>query len=293
MNAYNMDANIPVIFRTYKSREPHLNCKIWEAARATSATPAFFKHIEIGRVQPFIDGGLGLNNPSRVVLDEAKRLFGARHIGCLVSIGTGHAEMISIKKSRGFHHIAQANIFDALKAITSDCEATHEAMLGLFAKLPITYFRLNVDHGMQGIKLSEWERLGNVEAHTANYMRKNEFEDKLASLVNVMRVPRAQITIEQLSEQRCLYSKFNIVTQIIVYPASPGPVHEPTRRQTERKLCPPPVASFIGQNDILNKMCTYFDSDSMSQHIFVLYGLGGAGKSQLAYKFIEQYKSKR
>ena len=86
---------------------------------------------------------------------------------------------------------------------------------------------------------------------------------------------------------------YTVVTQIIVYPASPGPVHEPTQRQTERKLCPPPVTSFIGRNDILNKMCTYFDSDSMSQHIFVLYGLGGAGKSQLAYKFIEQYKSKR
>jgi len=293
MSAYNMDANIPVLFRTYKSHEPHLNCKIWEAARATSATPAFFKPIEIGRAQPFIDGGLGLNNPSRVVLNEAKRLFGARHIGCLVSIGTGHAETISIKKSRGFRHIAPADIFDALKAITSDCEATHEAMLGLFAKLPITYFRLNVDHGMQGIKLSQWERLGNVEAHTVHYMRKNEFEEKLALLVDVMRVPRAQITIEQLSEQRFLYSKFNIVTQIIVYPASPGPVHEPTQRRTERKLCPPPVPSFIGRDDILNKMCTYFDSDSMSQHIFVLYGLGGAGKSQLAYKFIEQYKSKR
>ena len=282
---------MPVLFRNYESREPHSNCKIWEAARATSAAPTFFKHIKIGRAQPYIDGGLGRNNPSRVVLDEAKRLFGTRHIGCLVSIGTGHAETIGIKKSRGFRQVVPTDIFDTLKAITTDCEATHEAMLGLFSKLPTTYFRLNVEHGMQGIKLSEWERLGNVEAHTAHYMRRNEIEERLALLVDVIRAPRAQLTIEQLSKRWVLYYKFNIFN--IVYPASPGPLHESAHRQTERKLCPPPVTSFIGRNDILNKMHTYFDSDSTSQRVFVLYGLGGAGKSQLVFKFIQEHKSKK
>jgi len=61
----------------------------------------------------------------------------------------------------------------------------------------------------------------------------------------------------------------------------------------ERKLCPPAVASFIGRKDILDKMRTYFDTDCASQRIFVLHGLGGAGKSQLAFKFIEESKGKR
>jgi len=294
MNAYNMNANIPVLFRSYESREPHSSCKIWEAARATSATPTFFKHIEIGRAQPYIDGGLGRNNPSRVVLDEAKALFGSRHIGCLVSIGTGHAEIINMKKSRGFRQIVPTDIFDVLKAIATDCEATHEAMVDLFANLPTTYFRLSVEQGMQGIKLSEWERLGNLEAHTAQYMRKKEIEEKLAMLVDVIRVPRVQLTIEQLSKQQCPFrTKSNVFTQNIAYSASPNPRHESDESHTERKLCPPPVASFVGRNGILNKMRLYFDSASKSQRIFVLYGLGGAGKSQLAFKFIEEYKSKR
>ncbi|KDR66087.1 hypothetical protein GALMADRAFT_81213, partial [Galerina marginata CBS 339.88] len=67
MNAHNMNANIPVLFRTYESHKTHSNCKIWEAARATSAAPTFFKRIEIRWNQPFIDGGLHRNNPSRVV----------------------------------------------------------------------------------------------------------------------------------------------------------------------------------------------------------------------------------
>jgi len=55
------------------------------------------------------------------------------------------------------------------------------------------------------------------------------------------------------------------------------------------------VASFTGRKDILDKMRGYFDSDvgSTFQRIFVLYGLGGAGKSQLAFKFIEESKDKR
>jgi len=42
-------------------------------------------------------------------------------------------------------------------------------------------------------------------------------------------------------------------------------------------------------------MRRYFDSDvdSAGQRIFVLYGLGGAGKSQLAFKFIEESEGKR
>jgi predicted acylesterase/phospholipase RssA len=199
-----MNANIPVLFRTYESHEMHSNCKIWEAARATSAAPTFFKRIEIGRNQPFIDGGLGCNNPSQVVLDEAKAIFGARQIGCLVSIGTGQAEVIGIKKPGLFQQIIPKDVIDALRAITTDCEATHEEMLGRFANLPNTYFRLNVEQGMQRIELSEWEKLSIVEAHTAQYMKRKEVQEKLALLVNTIRVPRAQLTLEQLSMQESL-----------------------------------------------------------------------------------------
>ncbi|EKM81516.1 hypothetical protein AGABI1DRAFT_83008 [Agaricus bisporus var. burnettii JB137-S8] len=181
-NAHNMD--IPVLFRTYQSGETHSNCKIWEAARATSAAPTFFKRAIIGRNQPFIDGGLGRNNPSQVVLEEANVLFGARQIGCLVSIGTGQAGVNKIKKPGLLQQILPTDVIDALKRITTDCESTHQAMLRRFANLPNIYFRLNVDQGMQGIELSEWEKLSNVEAHTMQYMRKEEVVGKLVLLVS-------------------------------------------------------------------------------------------------------------
>src|SRR6267143_3223743 len=193
-----MSANIPVLFRTYQSHKTHLHCKVWEVARATSAAPTFFKSIEIGNKQPFVDGGLGCNNPSRVVLDEAEAVFGAHQIGCLVSIGTGQADIINIKKPGFLQQILPTDVVKALKAISTDCEAKHEEMLHLFGNSPNTYFCLNVEQGMQGIELSEWDKLANVEAHTTTYLRRKEVNEKLSLVVNAIKHTKAQLMMEQL-----------------------------------------------------------------------------------------------
>ncbi|KAJ7705167.1 hypothetical protein B0H16DRAFT_1482390 [Mycena metata] len=52
--------------------------------------------------------------------------------------------------------------------------------------------------------------------------------------------------------------------------------------------CPPPSRIFQGRQAILDKMHQFFDTDWGNQHIYVLYGLGGAGKTQIALKFIEE-----
>jgi patatin-like phospholipase/acyl hydrolase len=60
------DGNRGVLLRTYNvpNDVPNkfTNFKIWEAARATSAAPIFFKRLEKDG-KKFIDGGLGFNNP--------------------------------------------------------------------------------------------------------------------------------------------------------------------------------------------------------------------------------------
>ncbi|KAJ7748618.1 hypothetical protein B0H16DRAFT_1692082 [Mycena metata] len=54
--------------------------------------------------------------------------------------------------------------------------------------------------------------------------------------------------------------------------------------------CPPPSKIFCGRQEILNKMHHFF-SDTGIQHTYVLYGLGGAGKTQIALKFIKESSS--
>ncbi|KAJ6545990.1 hypothetical protein DFH09DRAFT_652564 [Mycena vulgaris] len=51
--------------------------------------------------------------------------------------------------------------------------------------------------------------------------------------------------------------------------------------------CPPPSRIFHGRQNILDKMHHFFKQDLDKQHIFLLHGLGGAGKTQISLKFIE------
>lgn len=55
----------PVFLRSYKNPNEMSelpNIKVWEAARAASAAPAYFDPIFVGGVK-LVDGGLGANNP--------------------------------------------------------------------------------------------------------------------------------------------------------------------------------------------------------------------------------------
>jgi Patatin-like phospholipase len=96
----------PVLFRSYNCAEDYDadKCRIWEAARCTSAAPTFFKRMFVrvppGSGQWYLDGGLQYNNPSKLALDEARRLWPTVKRFCLVSVGTGQqgtVEFMDIK----------------------------------------------------------------------------------------------------------------------------------------------------------------------------------------------------
>ncbi|KAJ7746051.1 P-loop containing nucleoside triphosphate hydrolase protein, partial [Mycena metata] len=52
--------------------------------------------------------------------------------------------------------------------------------------------------------------------------------------------------------------------------------------------CPFPSRMFQGRQTILTKMDQFFTLNSGKQPIYVLHGLGGAGKTQIALKFIQE-----
>ncbi|KAJ7703683.1 P-loop containing nucleoside triphosphate hydrolase protein [Mycena rosella] len=52
--------------------------------------------------------------------------------------------------------------------------------------------------------------------------------------------------------------------------------------------CPLATRIFHGRQAILQKMHQYFNQNAGKQEIFLLHGLGGAGKTQMALKFIEE-----
>ena len=135
-----MNANIPVLFRSYQSQETHSGCLLPISICLKNIGTAEVAQAASQIMQPLIDGGLGCNNPSKLLLKEAKVVFPTHQTRCLLSIRTGQAELISIRKPGFFQQIVPTDVIDALKAISTDCEATHNEMLLLFANSPNIYF---------------------------------------------------------------------------------------------------------------------------------------------------------
>jgi len=202
MPALNMSS--PRIFRTYQVRSNQsYNCEIWEAARATSAAPTFFKRIRIGEKdleEEFIDAGLGCNNPVRQVLEEAENVFGpSRHIACIISIGTGQGDVIGLRSPDAFQKALPTGLVSVLKKIATDCESAAEDIEKRFKRTTDVYFRFNVEQGMQGVTLAEWEKRGEVTQHTMQYIEKSVVNWKIDAAVKAIRGRQAVVSTTELS----------------------------------------------------------------------------------------------
>lgn len=191
----------PVLLRTYPTGSAPILCKIWEAARATSAAPTFFPSIKFGSQTGgyFIDGGVGCNNPTKLLIKEAKsyyRMKGykATQPTCLVSIGTGQKDLIQIHKAASmfwFKDRSGLSIAPALGEIATDCENTHDEVLLTYLENNARhlYYRFNVPQGMQEIMLDEWRKKDDIKTYTDKYLRLNQTEQELLDCVKYLNYP--------------------------------------------------------------------------------------------------------
>ncbi|KAK0446050.1 acyl transferase/acyl hydrolase/lysophospholipase [Desarmillaria tabescens] len=190
MNAHNMNALTPVLFRTYDHpKEAPKACKVWEAGRATCAMPVLFKRIEIGpkyRKQPYIDGGMGRNNPAKVVLDEARVLYPAREVACLTSIGTGYPKTIAVTAAKSHRSSSVEAVDEALVMMATDCEGTAQDLAKQYRDTPDVYFRLNVQRGMEQITPEQWDRFSEVGSHTDQYLKDENVEPNVEKVVKIL-----------------------------------------------------------------------------------------------------------
>jgi predicted acylesterase/phospholipase RssA len=202
----------PRLFRTYGVRENRtFNCTIWEACRATSAAPSYFEPIEIGddgEQEIFVDGGLGYNNPIEQVLQEAKRVFPKRKVACVVSIGTGVANIITFPDAP---KTSPVKLVDALKHMATESETTAENVQRRFQNAKDTYFRFSVDRGLQGIGLEEWKELSKVRTFTTEYVNQCLITEQVNKVVQALLASKivyqdglsTQIQLSNLSSKGC------------------------------------------------------------------------------------------
>ncbi|KAF8595461.1 FabD/lysophospholipase-like protein [Ceratobasidium sp. AG-I] len=151
-------------FRTYPLKDDFMahRCKIWQAARATSAAPVYFRRIEIDNYQ-YVDGGLQVNNPVIQTIAESMTVFGkARPVGCLISLGTGMPPNQTLEDNAGlFGNIKSwASLASTILSQMTNAQRAHldvEA-LNQHGKLAQGYYRFNPDLGVVGPSQdSQWE----------------------------------------------------------------------------------------------------------------------------------------
>jgi hypothetical protein len=207
----------PTIFRSYDGQGHQASkCAIWQAARATSASPTFFQPIIIDVPEPgamFVDG---YNNPSELTITEAQLLWSPETPPCLVSIGTGQQRHVTLLNSNKSHSTVvqddgnvepsdlepivhpfqrfrnRLNKSDAPRNLiglrpVDMAERVHQGLLSRsFTLNDFRYFRFNIQQGLDADRLADWENMDKLSPIAARYLTEGEQKIRLELCVELL-----------------------------------------------------------------------------------------------------------
>lgn len=182
--------NTTTRLRSYRTPAVHdLNPTILEAALATSAAPTYFSDVAINGSK-FVDGALGANNPALEVEEEASDLWCEETgdlqplVKCFISIGTGHPGIRSVS-DKGLSHL-----IETLQKEATETEDTNQKFLGRWRGYVEKgrCFRFNVDHGLDHVRLAEFEEQDLIRAATSTYLQKRGTIGEVRTCVENLRM---------------------------------------------------------------------------------------------------------
>ncbi|KAK4201770.1 putative calcium-independent phospholipase A2-gamma [Triangularia verruculosa] len=254
--------------------------KIWEACRATTAASKYFKPQRLGRGAregDFIDAAVGFNNPVNYLLKEAVDEFGSRRrFGCLISIGTGTRSTETVRVDTGFLNFTKVakqvkGLIGLIKNVATDSETSHKQIHNRFSRFPGAYYRFNVPDGAKEVELDEYLKIPQLKALTRDYLGRDNVGRQIREVV------------EGLGED----GRFN-------HGLTLGHAYSPDSDQLflsdRSKSMGIPSNFFIGRDDVLKKIDHIFcerDTGGTPRREFLLWGIGGVGKSEIALKAAE------
>ncbi|CVL07330.1 uncharacterized protein FMAN_15396 [Fusarium mangiferae] len=235
---------------------------IWQACRATSAATTFFDPIAIGPYQEqFVDGALGDNNPVYTLWTQAQDVWGddqlRSRLRCLVSIGTGVPTLKPVRDD-------VLGIRATLTSLATETEKTAEQFRRDKSSLDDEgrYYRFNVSRGLEDIGLAESKKQREIAAATGRYVASQDVFGQMKACANGL-------------ARRQYFGPFKTPFSLDGVPASDKFVARPAdTAELEKALLP--QRSHARRTD---------------RKIFVLFGLGGVGKTQLSIDFARRHQA--
>ncbi|KAJ1331133.1 FxSxx-COOH system tetratricopeptide repeat protein [Microdochium nivale] len=247
------------------------HCKIWEAARATSAASVFFTPLELlddlGESTLFIDAAVGCNNPVKHVIAEAAALFGVdRKLGCLLSLGTGVQGSGQITTETG----SAFALLMAAKAHLTTSEVNNREVEERIRPEANAYFRLNLPM-VEKVGLASYRMIDQLAADTTKYLQEQQTAAIVERIVEILlRKHKPKLNLGQVT--------FSDQGQF-------APRKPPQGR-------PVTTSHFIGRDDVIQRLAAKLVPDRSTRSTALIWAPGGVGKTSTASKFLDEYESK-
>lgn len=165
--------------------------ELWQAIRASSAAPGYFREFPLGN-DLHQDGGLLINNPTALAIHECKCLWPNTPVQCVVSLGTGRYE------TSGKNSATYTSLKTKLTNVISSATDTEEVHTMLDALLPPnSYYRFN-PYMNEDIALDESrsEKFNLLQAEGMRYLERNEEKLKKAA----RRLTQEKNPVQRLAE---------------------------------------------------------------------------------------------
>ncbi|GAB1310986.1 Calcium-independent phospholipase A2-gamma [Madurella fahalii] len=251
---------------------------IWQAARATTAASTYFKPQKLGiglEEQLFIDAAIGINNPIEYLLKEAVDEFGsARRLGCVVSIGTGTRDVKLSRTIRGLRYYF--HVIKTVKSTATDGEETHRRLQARMHTFPGAYFRFNVPEAAEQVGLSHYKKLPILKELTTEYLAREGIARQVRRIARGLKTDKFDhgLTLghlHSLDKDQLVLSNDN--TRVMGVTSH----------------------FFTGRQDILERLDSFFsprNTEGKPRREFLLYGMGGVGKTEIALKTAEDLESR-
>ena len=140
-----------------------------------SAAPQYFDSIKIGS-SDYVDGALGANNPVFQLVAEAADVWEGKLLGCIVSIGTGLADLEPFN-----NHVF--TVGKSLGNITTETQATARKFHSVNRQLNKAkgLYRFEVIQGMANIELGAADKIDEIIALTEYHLEDPKVGDEIGA----------------------------------------------------------------------------------------------------------------